>query len=77
MYAFSVDSKLTVGPEVLAAVDFKMLLNFYQTIWHNIPEDSHLHTHCCENLKSHLVYEHLKSEYADWIWLVHDVIELY
>jgi hypothetical protein len=22
----------------------------------NIPEDSHLHTHCCENLKSHIYY---------------------
>jgi hypothetical protein len=26
-------------------------INFYQTTWCNIPEDSHLHTHCCENLK--------------------------
>jgi hypothetical protein len=23
----------------------------FQTIWHNIPEDSYFHTHCCENLK--------------------------
>jgi hypothetical protein len=27
----------------------------YQTTWHNIPEDSHLHTCCCDNLKSHPV----------------------
>jgi hypothetical protein len=27
-------------------------LNFYQTTRHNIPEDSHLHTRSCENLKS-------------------------
>jgi hypothetical protein len=26
----------------------------YQTQWCNIPEDSHLHTHHHENLKSHL-----------------------
>jgi hypothetical protein len=26
---------------------------FYQTTRHNIPEDSHLHTCCCENLKSY------------------------
>jgi hypothetical protein len=30
-------------------------VNFYQTTWHNIPEDSHLHTHCRENLKSHQI----------------------
>jgi hypothetical protein len=30
-------------------------VSFYQTIWHKIPEDSHLHTHHCENLKSHIV----------------------
>jgi hypothetical protein len=29
-------------------------VNLYQTTWYNIQEDSHLHTHCCENLKSHL-----------------------
>jgi hypothetical protein len=28
------------------------LLNFYQTTWHYNPEDSHLHTHHRENLKS-------------------------
>jgi hypothetical protein len=30
------------------------LVNFYQTTWHYNPEVSHLHTHCRENLKSHL-----------------------
>jgi hypothetical protein len=29
-------------------------INFYQTTWRNIPEDSHLHIHRRENLKSHL-----------------------
>jgi hypothetical protein len=28
-------------------------VNFYQTTWRNIPEDGHLHTCHCENLKSH------------------------
>jgi hypothetical protein len=28
------------------------LVNFYQTTWCYNPEDSHLHTHRCENLKS-------------------------
>jgi hypothetical protein len=28
-------------------------VNFYQTTWRNIPEDSHLHTRRRENLKSH------------------------
>jgi hypothetical protein len=30
------------------------LLNFYQTAWRYNPEDSHLCTHRCENLKSFL-----------------------
>jgi hypothetical protein len=29
-------------------------VNFYQTTQRNNPEDSHLHTFCYENLKSHL-----------------------
>jgi hypothetical protein len=36
-----------------AAGTFETLVNFYQTTWCNNPEDSHLHTHCRENLKSH------------------------
>jgi hypothetical protein len=31
----------------------EMTVNVYETTWHNIPEDSHLHTHRCDNLKSH------------------------
>jgi hypothetical protein len=30
-------------------------VNFYQTTWHNNPEDSHLHTCRSENLKSYLM----------------------
>jgi hypothetical protein len=29
-------------------------VNFYQTIWHNIPDYSHLHIRRREHLKSHL-----------------------
>jgi hypothetical protein len=29
-------------------------VNIYQTKWHNIPEDSHIHTRRRENLKFHL-----------------------
>jgi hypothetical protein len=43
--------KFTNVSEVLAASETSV--NFYQTIWHNSPEDSHLHSHYCENLKSH------------------------
>jgi hypothetical protein len=32
----------------------EMLVNFYQTAWCYNPEDSHLHTHRRENLKSYL-----------------------
>jgi hypothetical protein len=37
-----------------AARTSEMLANFYQAIWHYNPEDSHLHTHCCENLKTYV-----------------------
>jgi hypothetical protein len=30
----------------------EMLVNSYQSKWHYNPADSHLHTHCHENLKS-------------------------
>jgi hypothetical protein len=28
-------------------------VNFYQTTWRYNPEDSHLHSRCCENLTSY------------------------
>jgi hypothetical protein len=31
-------------------------VNFYQTTRHNNPEESHLHTRCRENIKSHKDY---------------------
>jgi hypothetical protein len=36
-----------------AARTSETLVNFYQTTWHYNPEDSHLHTHRRENLKSY------------------------
>jgi hypothetical protein len=36
-------------------------VNFYQTTWHNNPEDSHLRTCCCEKLKSQLLKSSNKS----------------
>jgi hypothetical protein len=36
-----------------AASTSETLVNIYQTTWSNNPEDSHLHSHYCENLKSH------------------------
>jgi hypothetical protein len=41
------------GQWVAAASTSEMSINFYQTTQHNNPEDSHLYTHHCENLKSH------------------------
>jgi hypothetical protein len=38
----------------------KMLVSIYQTSWCNIPEDSHLHTCHCEDLKSHLLLPFLQ-----------------
>jgi hypothetical protein len=38
-----------------AARTSEMLVNFYQTTQRYNPEDSHLHTHRRENLKSYLV----------------------
>jgi hypothetical protein len=38
-----------------AAVTSEMSVNVYQTTWHNNPEDSHFHTYCHENLKSHVL----------------------
>jgi hypothetical protein len=35
-----------------AARTSETMVNFYQTTWHYNPEDSHLHTHRCENLTS-------------------------
>jgi hypothetical protein len=37
-----------------AASTSETLVNFYQTTWRYNPEDSHLHTHHHENLKSYL-----------------------
>jgi hypothetical protein len=33
--------------------------NFYQTTWHKIPEDSNLHNHCSQKIKSHIPYTNI------------------
>jgi hypothetical protein len=40
---------------VKAASNSEMSANFYQSTQYNNPEDSHLHTRCCEHLKSHIL----------------------
>jgi hypothetical protein len=39
-----------------AARTSETLVNFYQTTWRYNPEDSHLRTHCRENVKSYLIH---------------------
>jgi hypothetical protein len=43
-----------------AASTSETLVNFYQTTQHNKPEENDLHSHHCENLKSHsfIIYCH-------------------
>jgi hypothetical protein len=52
---------------MMEAVSFsETLVSIYQTAWFNIPEDSHLHTCCHENLKSHNLEESLKRRNEIW-----------
>jgi hypothetical protein len=39
-----------------AARTSETMVNFYQTTWRYNPEDSHLRTHCRENLKSYIIF---------------------
>jgi hypothetical protein len=43
---------------VEAASSSEKSVNFYQIVQQNNPEDSHLHTRRCENLKSHPITVH-------------------
>jgi hypothetical protein len=45
--------KCTIALLMEAASTFETLVNFYETTRRNNPEDSHLHTRRCQNLKSH------------------------
>jgi hypothetical protein len=51
------DAALCVITLMMEAVSSsEIVVNIYQTAWCNIPEDGHLHTHCRENLKYHLIF---------------------
>jgi hypothetical protein len=45
-----------------AARTSETLVNFYQTTWRYNPEDSHLHSHRHENLKSYILLAVSKNE---------------
>jgi hypothetical protein len=48
--AFSIGKKIVLIMEAVSTSETSV--HFYQNTWCNIPEDSHLHTRCRENLKS-------------------------
>jgi hypothetical protein len=50
---------------VEAVSSSEMLVNIYQTIQCNIPEDSHLHIHHCENLSSHQFLSHHQGNHGN------------
>jgi hypothetical protein len=50
------DNWLAIALMMEAASTSEISINFYQITRRNIPEDSHLHTRCRENLKSYLVF---------------------
>jgi hypothetical protein len=62
-----------------AASTSEMPVKFYQTTWRNNPEDSHLHTRCHENLRSHKKYlcfhkfnENVFHDYKyKWLEIIH------
>jgi len=41
---------------VEAVCTSQMSVYFYKTTWYYIPEGSHLHAHCNENVKSHFPF---------------------
>jgi hypothetical protein len=48
-------ASISVIPLMTEAASTYEMVNFYQTTWCNIPEDSHLYTCCYENLESHKI----------------------
>jgi hypothetical protein len=49
------ESIIIITPMMKAAHTSKTSVNCDQTAQHNNPEDSHLHTQHCKNLKSHKI----------------------
>jgi hypothetical protein len=52
---------------IMAIQISEMLVNLYQSAWHYNPEDSHIHTHCCENLKSYLTSTELLATFCKFL----------
>jgi hypothetical protein len=52
MAVFWVGFRMMIALMMEAASTSETLVNFYHTTWCYNPEDSHLHTYRCENLKS-------------------------
>jgi hypothetical protein len=57
MTAASIIRAIIITLMMEAASTSETPVNFYQTARRNNPEDSHLHTHRRENLKSHVPYK--------------------
>jgi hypothetical protein len=51
---------VVLGNLMETASMFEMSVNFYQTVQHNNPGNSHLHTRCCENLTDTQAHSHPK-----------------
>jgi hypothetical protein len=55
-----------------AAGTYETLMNFYQTTQCNNPEDSHLDTRCCENLKSHIFVLLIRPVYNRFVSAINE-----
>jgi hypothetical protein len=53
------------NPEDGSSMFLQNSRELYQATWHNIPEDSSLHTHCHENMTSHKI--NIASWFGDFL----------